>query len=366
MFNFNEIGVVKSAFIESADPFKIRESESIIEIKKEYEDGLYRLEESEYIEVIFCFHKSENYDLKLNNYYGEHKGVFATRSPRRPSNIGSSKVKLLRREGNILYIKGLDAIDGTPVLDIKPHDSGYIPDEKEQSELSWLKDNPRKRIIPLIKNNKLEDLLILSGTLHGHFCPGLSMGVIGATYAVNKMKESCDGMEEILAVIEINSCFADAVQYITGCTVGNNSLVYKDFGKTAFSLVRRDGTGVRLSSKPSFREMQRERNSEFFKYFNMVVVEQNRDEEVLSQFKKLAKEASFKLLEWDINEIFKIEEVKLKLPDYAPIRETVFCAVCGEGIMKGKEINENGKTFCKSCKEAEFHQLDGTGISINF
>ncbi|MBN2547382.1 MAG: tRNA (N6-threonylcarbamoyladenosine(37)-N6)-methyltransferase TrmO [Spirochaetes bacterium] len=364
MFDFKEIGVVRSNFKEHTDPFKMREFESTIEIKKEYVEGLYRIEESEYLEILFCFHKSNDYELKLNNYYGEYKGVFATRTMKRPSNIGLSKVKLLKRKDNILYVKGLDALDGTPVIDIKPYNGGYKDSENEHKEIIELKDNPRKKIIQLVKNCKLEDLLTISGALHGHYCPGLSMGVIGSVYAVNKIKEFSDGMEDILAIIEINSCFADAVQLITGCTFGNNSLIYRDYGKIAFSLVKRDQKGVRLSAKPSYRELQKEKYPEYQKYFDMAVVQQNRDENVMNEFKKLAKEVSFDLLKWEINDIFKIDDVKLKLPDYAPIKEALYCAICGEQIMKSKETYEENKVYCKPCKNKEYFQIDGSGVSV--
>lgn len=365
MSNFKEIGFVKSNFKEPADPFKMREYESIIEIKKEFEDGLYRIEESEYIEIIFSFHLSKDYELKTTNYYGEYKGVFATRSPRRPSGIGVSKVKLIKREKNILYLKGLDAIDGTPVLDIKPYNNGHLNDENESLRLNELKNNPRKKIIQLARNNKREELLILSAAIHGHFCPGLSIGVIAAIYVANKIRENADGMEDILAVIEINSCFTDAIQYITGCTVGNNSLIYKDLGKTAFSLVKRDGKGIRLSVKPSYRDLQIKKYPEFQKYFDLVVVQQKREEEVLDKFKKYAKEASFQLLTWNIEDIFRIENVSVKLPNYAPIKDTVYCSTCGEGIMKSKEIFENDKAYCKTCKNINYFQLDGSGINVS-
>jgi formylmethanofuran dehydrogenase subunit E len=363
MFEFNAIGFVKSKFREAADPFKMREEESIIAIKEEYADGLYRITDAAYLEIIFCFHRSQDYELKLTNYYGEFKGVFATRSPRRPVNIGLSKVKLLKHEGNLLYVQGLDALDGTPVLDIKPYTSGYVADERDNAEYSELKQNPRRKIVQLTRNNKLTELLILAGTLHGHYCPGLAMGVIAATYAVNHIRESADGLEDLLAVVEINSCFVDAIQYITGCSLGNNALIYRDLGKTAFSLVKRNGSGIRLSVKPSYAEKQREQNPGFSYYFDKVVVGKSRDQEELLQFKKLAREASFDLLGWDIKDIYKIEEVKLKLPDYAPVRSTVFCAKCGEGIMQGKEEIVNDNPYCKTCGGISCWQLDGTGIT---
>jgi formylmethanofuran dehydrogenase subunit E len=364
MLNINEIGVVKSKYKEPANAVEMREAECLIEIKSEFTDGLYRLEEHDYLDIVFCFHKSENYELKQTNRFDEFKGVFATRSPKRPSNIGLTRVKLLKCDENILHVKGLDAIDGTPILDIKPIDNGFMSNEKEKSKISELKQNPRKHIISLVKNNKIEEIMALAGSLHGHYCPGLAMGVIGSVYSVNKINEFSDGMENILAVLEINSCFTDGIQYVTGCTPGNNSLIYRDFGKTAFSLVKRDGIGIRLTPNISFRGSLSKREPEFSKYYNLVVAEKNRDEKLLREFKKSAQKACFNMIQWDIEDIFKIKEVKLKVPDYAPVRESIFCCKCDEEIMKEKEIIKNGEIYCKGCGKDSYFQLDGSGISV--
>jgi tRNA-Thr(GGU) m(6)t(6)A37 methyltransferase TsaA len=86
------------------------------------------LEDFSHIIVIFYIHKSSQpFPMKVHPGHGTVPtpvGVFASRSPDRPNPIGKTTVELLRREGNILTVRGLDAIDGTPVLDIKP----YIPD----------------------------------------------------------------------------------------------------------------------------------------------------------------------------------------------------------------------------------------------
>ena len=118
--NMTEIGTVISQFKEPADPFEMQKKESRIEIYSEYADGLYRLDECEFIQVIFGFHLSEGYSLQHNNYRGEFKGVFAACSPRRPSPVGLTTVRLLSIDKNILCVKGLDAVDGSPVLDLKP------------------------------------------------------------------------------------------------------------------------------------------------------------------------------------------------------------------------------------------------------
>ena len=72
----------------------------------------------------------------------------------------------------------------------------------------------------------------------------------------------------------------------------------------------------------------------------------------------------FKLLEWDINDIFNIKKIKIEIPEYAPIRESVVCLKCGESIMKAKEIQDHDKVYCRDCRNSDFFQLDGTGISV--
>ena len=96
---------------------------SEIEIDPELADGLFRLEESEKILVLFVFDRSDGYELKVHPK-GDVKnplvGVFASRSPRRPNPVGATVVKLLGIEDNVLTVSGLDAWVGTPVVDIKP------------------------------------------------------------------------------------------------------------------------------------------------------------------------------------------------------------------------------------------------------
>lgn len=96
---------------------------SEIAIDPELADGLYRLEESERILVLFVFDRSDGYELKVHPK-GDVKnplvGVFASRSPRRPNPVGATVVKLLGIEDNVLTVRGLDAWVGTPVVDIKP------------------------------------------------------------------------------------------------------------------------------------------------------------------------------------------------------------------------------------------------------
>lgn len=110
-----------------------------VEVFKEFEEGLKDIDGFSHVILIYWFHKSEGYHLLITTPWDTKlHGLFTTRSPNRPCPLGLCLVELVAREGNILSVKGLDAIDGTPLLDIKP----YIPpiDEKANAQVGWLKD----------------------------------------------------------------------------------------------------------------------------------------------------------------------------------------------------------------------------------
>lgn len=121
MIEYQAIGVITSEFSEAAAPEEMKGEESRIIVNEEYAAGLDRIGEFEYLKIIFHLHKSGDYDLIGPRRYGGVRGVFACRSPHRPNPIGVTLVKLLTREENILVVTGLDAIDGSPLLDIKPY-----------------------------------------------------------------------------------------------------------------------------------------------------------------------------------------------------------------------------------------------------
>ncbi len=100
-----------------------REDISEIEIDERFVEGLYRLEERSHVLVLFIFHKSDGYELRVHPRGDPRNplvGVFASRSPRRPNPVGATVVKLVSVNGNIVTVSGLDAWEGSPVIDIKP------------------------------------------------------------------------------------------------------------------------------------------------------------------------------------------------------------------------------------------------------
>lgn len=120
---YKAIGRVESEFDEPVAPDRIRSAESRIVLDPALTEGLTGLEAGQQVMVVFDFHRSQGYDL-LQHPRGDEsqpqRGVFALRSPRRPNPIGVTVVDLVAVEGNVLRVRGLDAINGTPVLDLKP------------------------------------------------------------------------------------------------------------------------------------------------------------------------------------------------------------------------------------------------------
>ena len=140
MFEMRPIGFVRSPYSETTQIPKgcgaKHEAEGVLEILPEFDEGLTDIEGFSHLFVIWVFHKTEGYVLlgKPPTDDREH-GVFATRSPYRPSPIGLTVVELIRREGSRLYVHGVDMLDGTPILDIKPYLSS-VP--AEQLRRGWL------------------------------------------------------------------------------------------------------------------------------------------------------------------------------------------------------------------------------------
>ena len=117
------IGVVHSPYKTTADaPFQGNDKISKIEISKEYEGGLKDIEGFTHLHVFYWLHKSKGFSLLVTTPWDTiPHGLFTTRSPHRPNPIGHAVVELVEQKDNILSVRGLDAIEGTPVIDIKPY-----------------------------------------------------------------------------------------------------------------------------------------------------------------------------------------------------------------------------------------------------
>ena len=221
----------------------------------------------------------------------------------------------------------------------------------------------RKEVEEKIMEDDLDGLLYLTGLIHGHHCVGSAMGVIAAHYAMKKMNiKKSTGMEHLIAVVETNSCFSDGVQLVTGCSFGNNGLIYKDIGKTAFSLVKRNGEGIRLSVRPEFGDLLKDNRPETLS-FKRLVNERKATPQEEARIMELNKEHCYSILKIPAEQIFKIEEVKMELPSYSRIMESLVCPICGEKFMDTKAVKKDSENICASCAN-KYKQLDWSGIHI--
>ena len=140
LFEPRPIGYARTPYSDKSaipkGPGAKHEAEGTLEILEELEGGLKDIEGFSHLFVLWVFHESESFDLIATPPgQTEGHGVFATRAPRRPNPIGLTVVELLRREGRLLHVRGVDMLDRTPILDIKPYMSS-IP--MESLRRGWL------------------------------------------------------------------------------------------------------------------------------------------------------------------------------------------------------------------------------------
>jgi tRNA-Thr(GGU) m(6)t(6)A37 methyltransferase TsaA len=130
--NLRQIATMKSPFCELTDmpvqPHGAKETLATIEFKEEFVAGLKDLDGFSHVYLIYYFHKIDKHELQVipfNDKTDTPRGVFSTRTPKHPNSIGLSLVELVSVDENIVTIKGVDILDGTPLLDIKPYIANF-------------------------------------------------------------------------------------------------------------------------------------------------------------------------------------------------------------------------------------------------
>jgi tRNA-Thr(GGU) m(6)t(6)A37 methyltransferase TsaA len=133
------IGVIHSPFTDKAQtPIQPTRSQAVgrVEVYPEFAEGLQDLEGFSHIFLLYAFHQSNGYTLRVKPFLDDYlRGLLATRHPCRPNPLGLSVVRLLARRENLLEIEGVNMLDGTPLLDIKP----YVPefDMRNETRTGW-------------------------------------------------------------------------------------------------------------------------------------------------------------------------------------------------------------------------------------
>ena len=181
---------------------------------------------------------------------------------------------------------------------------------------------------------------------HGHLCPGLALGFRVATAALRELKADRPRDEELVAIVENDSCAVDAIQYITGCTFGKGNFLFRDHGKHVYTFFnRRTGQGVRISEDyrgfegdPRFPELKKR---------------QDAGEDVSREMQEFKMDKAAAILKADEKEILIISPVTEVIPREARIRGSARCAACGEKFMESRGRVKNGKIVCIPCFEKD-------------
>ena len=191
-----------------------------------------------------------------------------------------------------------------------------------------------------IQNDDLRETV----QFHGHLCQGLALGYRVAKAALRELGADRPRDEELVAIVENDSCAVDAIQFVTGCTFGKGNFIFRDYGKHVYTFFnRRNGRGVRISEDyRGFEEDER---------FPGLKKRQAAGEDVTRELQSLKMEKSSAILKADEKFIFTITSMSSPPPEEAKIRRSLRCAMCGEKFMESRGRAKNGKAVCIPCFE---------------
>lgn len=181
---------------------------------------------------------------------------------------------------------------------------------------------------------------------HGHACPGLAQGfrVSQAARRILGLKGRAED-EELVAIVENDACGVDAVQALTGCTLGKGNLIFHNYGKSVFTFARRDrDQAVRIY----FHGGQQPPDREYFQ-LRKRVEEGSASAEEEERYRELHRSRIEKLLTQPEEEILSWQMVQLEMPVKARLFNSLPCSRCGEKVSEGRARVRDGKPVCIPC-----------------
>lgn len=182
---------------------------------------------------------------------------------------------------------------------------------------------------------------------HGHFCGGITLGYIAAKIAIRELRSGRDVDEQLVAIVENDACGIDAVQMVTGCTIGKGNLIFRDYGKQVYTFINREtNDAVRISAKGWNHDENPLLESLRSKFREGTAT----PEEVMTM-QKLVQEGIERMLEEPPEKLFDIRHVKAEIPEKARIFNSVKCAKCGEMVAESRARVQNGGIVCIPCFE---------------
>jgi formylmethanofuran dehydrogenase subunit E len=181
---------------------------------------------------------------------------------------------------------------------------------------------------------------------HGHACPGLALGYRVALRALREFLRR-SGDEEVVAVVENNSCAVDAIQLMTGCTFGKGNLIYRDYGKQVYTFIKRpSGKSIRISIDWKRPEETGRGEAMWERY-----LAGNRSPQVVRFVHQRKAKRIRLILDADEEELLTVTKGKEKLPHEADIYRSVTCEGCGERVAEPKARIKEGKIVCIPCHD---------------
>ncbi len=182
---------------------------------------------------------------------------------------------------------------------------------------------------------------------HGHICPGLAFGYRAAEYAKQCLNTGRSADEEMVAIVENDACMIDAIQYVTGCTMGKGNMIFRDHGKPVYTFMLRNGEkAVRIAQRTAFSLDTLFPEAEDIRKRMAADMATDADRK---QMKNIRSAMIEKILTAPPDEIYECKEVKPELPERARIFRSVPCAVCGEPVSEQKARVQEGKIVCIPC-----------------
>ncbi len=184
-------------------------------------------------------------------------------------------------------------------------------------------------------------------TFHGHICPGLIIGYRAAKLAEKELDIHRDKDEELVAVVENDACGVDAIQWMLGCTIGKGNLIFRDQGKHAFTIFRRDtGKAARLVYKG-----QAGANTPEDIALRKKVMGGRATAEEQARFEVQKNQRMRQMLAAPDEELFDCKQPAFPVPERARIFDSFTCEACGEVTMEPRLRLVAGKKVCLSCAE---------------
>jgi formylmethanofuran dehydrogenase subunit E len=189
---------------------------------------------------------------------------------------------------------------------------------------------------------------------HGHWCPGLAGGIRAAEWVLAELGSRSED-EELVAVVETDFCGVDAIQYLTGCTFGKGNLIYRDYGKLAFSFYRRsDDKAVRLVLNRLGSDADRETLAALYRRQAEGLTP---EEEALRQ--SLRERMAAETMNAAFNDLFDIQALDDPPPRKARILASRVCDGCGENVMETRTRSLHGRCYCLPCFDRRKHAAPG-------